>query len=79
MRAGLHQYDGSFLIEQEMGGRNLEYLIFLTNKIFCPPFGIWPDLVSKLYLYLPLLTMGLMSREISSGTIKLALSLPPSR
>jgi ABC-2 type transport system permease protein len=66
----------NYLIRQEMGGRGLQYLVFLTSKIFAPSFGIWPGLVSKLYLYLPLLTMGLMSREISSGTIKLLYSSP---
>lgn len=66
----------NFLISQEMGGRRLQYLTFLTSKIFAPPYGIWPALVRNLYLYLPLLTMGLMSREINSGTIKLLYSSP---
>jgi ABC-2 type transport system permease protein len=77
-QAGL-TYTGTlenFLTQQEMGGRGLKYLTFLTSKIFDPPFGIWPELVGKLYLYLPLLTMGLMSREINSGTIKLLYSSP---
>jgi len=64
------------LTSQDMGGRNLKYLTFLTSRIFAPPYGIWPQLASKLYLYLPLLTMGLMSREINSGTIKLLYSSP---
>ncbi len=64
------------LTSQDMGGRNLQYLTFLTNRTFAPPYGIWPQLVSKLYLYLPLLTMGLMSREINGGTIKLLYSSP---
>jgi ABC-2 type transport system permease protein len=66
----------NYLISQEMGGRRLQYLTFLTAKIFAPPFGIWPGLVRNLYLYLPLLTMGLMSREINGGTIKLLYSSP---
>lgn len=57
-------------------GTNLRSLNSLTEKIFAPPFGILPAIMSKLYLYLPLLTMGLMSREISSGTIKLLFSSP---
>ncbi len=65
-----------YLTQQEMGGRGLKYLTFLTSKIFSPPYGIWPSLAGKLYLYLPLLTMGLMSRETSSGTIKLLYSSP---
>lgn len=64
------------LMSQDMGGRNLKYLMFLTSRTFAPPYGIWPQLVSKLYLYLPLLTMGLMSREINAGTIKLLYSSP---
>ena len=64
------------LTSQELGGRGLKYLMFLTSRTFAPPYGIWPQLVSKLYLYLPLLTMGLMSREINSGTIKLLYSSP---
>ena len=66
----------NYLITQEMGGRRLQYLTFLTSKIFAPPYGIWPQLVRNLYLYLPLLTMGLMSREINGGTIKLLYSSP---
>ena len=66
----------SYLTQQEMGGINLKYLRFLTANIFGPPYGIWSSLANKLYLYLPLLTMGLMSREISSGTIKLLYSSP---
>ena len=67
---------GDYLTRQEVGGRGLRYLTFLTSNIFTPPFGILPGLVSKLYLYLPLLTMGLISREISSGTIRLLYSSP---
>ena len=66
----------NFLIMQGMGGDNLSYLNDLTEKVFAPPFGIFPAIAGKIYLYLPLLTMGLMSREISSGTIKLLYSSP---
>ena len=69
------ELDG-YLTQQELGGRGLKYLQFLTSGIFAPPYGIWPNLTGKLYLYLPLLTMGLMSREINSGTIKLLYSSP---
>lgn len=34
------------------------------------------DLLDKLYLYIPLITMGLISREINNGTIKLLYSSP---
>lgn len=49
---------------------------FLTSQVFSQQFGLFPDVQSNLYLYLPLLTMGLMSRETSSGSIKLLLSSP---
>src|SRR6201999_4341060 len=50
---------------------------FLTSKMFDPYRGFfWPSLIGKLYLYLPLLTMGLMSREINGGTIRLLYSSP---
>ena len=33
--------------------------------------GVLAEMLNNLYLYIPLLTMGLMSRELSSGSIKL--------
>src|SRR6202012_2889465 len=70
-----NQLEG-ILTSQDMGGRNLKYLMFLTRGTFGPPYGIWPQLTGKLYLYLPLLARGLMSREINAGTIKLLYSSP---
>jgi len=64
------------LTSQDLGGEGLKYLEFLTYRTFAPQYGIWPRLVRSLYLYLPLLTMGLMSREINAGTIKLLYSSP---
>ncbi|WP_316816976.1 Gldg family protein [Pedobacter nyackensis] len=49
---------------------------FLTAEIFAGLDGFFAAVQKKLYLYIPLLTMGLMSREISSGSIKLLLSSP---
>ncbi|WEK35602.1 MAG: Gldg family protein [Candidatus Pseudobacter hemicellulosilyticus] len=60
---------------QELG-LNPDALNDLTRKLFGPPFGIFSKIMGKLYLYLPLITMGLMSRELSSGTIKLLYSSP---
>ncbi|WP_289024116.1 Gldg family protein [uncultured Salegentibacter sp.] len=48
----------------------------LTMDIFGGGKGFFAAVQNKLYLYIPLLTMGLMSREISSGSIKLLLSSP---
>src|SRR5258708_18738404 len=72
-------YTGSienYLTQQEIGGENLRYLTYLTSKIFAPPYGIWPSLVRNLYLYLPLLTIGLMSREFNGRAVKLFDSFP---
>src|SRR4051812_17779501 len=40
------------------------------------PTGIFQNLTSYLYLYIPLLTMNIMSRELSNGSIKLLYSSP---
>lgn len=48
-----------------------------TFRIFSNPWGgLFPAIQGYLYLYIPLLTMGLMSRELSSGSIKLLYSSP---
>jgi ABC-2 type transport system permease protein len=47
-----------------------------TARIFSGRFHFHDGVKDTLYLYIPLLTMGLMSREISSGSIKLLLSSP---
>lgn len=50
------------------------------NSVTINTFGGWAGVFTKvqsyLYLYLPLLTMGIMSRELSSGSIKLFYSSP---
>lgn len=38
--------------------------------------GVFPKIQDYLYLYIPLITMGLMSRELGSGSIKLLYSSP---
>lgn len=48
----------------------------ITGTLFGGTSGLFTVIQSNLYLYLPILTMGLMSREISSGSIKLLLSSP---
>lgn len=48
----------------------------VTASIFTGWLGIFPSFLRNLYLYIPLLTMGLMSREYSSGSIKLLFSSP---
>lgn len=48
----------------------------LTARIFAGFVGVYTKMQENLYLYIPLLTMGLISREISSGSIKLLFSSP---
>ncbi len=46
------------------------------NLLFYEDMGLITGIGGQLYLYLPLLTMGLLSREYSEGTIKLLYSSP---
>ncbi len=63
----------NFEVRQQMH----QLLHLLTFRIFADPnFGLFTLVQNKIYLYIPLLTMGLMSRERSAGTIKLLLSSP---
>ena len=48
----------------------------LTADIFAGEKGLFTKILFSLYLYIPLLTMGLMSREFSSGSIKLLYNSP---
>lgn len=48
----------------------------LSQTIFSGFSGLYTEMQNYLYLYVPLLTMGLVSREINSGSIKLLLSSP---
>jgi len=61
---------------QEMGGRALEYMKELTDRVYTGKGGLFSSVMGNLYLYIPLLTMGLISREINGGTIKLLYSSP---
>ena len=48
----------------------------LTMSIFFGPNGLFSGVLGKLFLFIPLLTMSLISRETGSGTIKLLYSSP---
>jgi ABC-2 type transport system permease protein len=61
-----------FEASQQLGSE----LKSLTSGVFGGRDGLFSAVQGKLFLYIPLLTMGLMSREISSGSIKLLLSSP---
>lgn len=56
-------------------GQNLS---FLTSRLFTNPeeLGVLSRILEHLYLYIPLITMGIISRETSSGSIKLLYSSP---
>jgi ABC-2 type transport system permease protein len=62
--------------QQEMGGMGLQYMRQLTYSVFTSPYGLFGGIMQNLYLYIPLLTMGLISREINGGTISLLYSSP---
>ena len=64
----LHQWEQAF----KMGWVKSEF----TSRIFSGQRAFLPGVQNNLYLYIPLLTMGLISRELSSGSIKLLLSSP---
>lgn len=49
---------------------------FITTQLFVGRSGVFPSVLKYAYLYIPLLSMGLMSREYSSGSIKLLYSAP---
>ena len=59
-----------FLYRNEWGGGQQFMASFaLFNRV-------WNTVLSYLYYYIPLLTMGIVSRELSSGSIKLLYSSP---
>ena len=66
----------SWVTMQELGARYKDSMVYLTTSIFGYGYGMAPVVAGNLYLYLPLLTMGLISREVNSGTIKLSYSSP---
>ena len=52
--------------------------IKVTEYIFSQRYRLFYDVINDLYLYVPLLTMGVIARELHSGSIKLLLSSPVS-
>lgn len=73
-QAGLTYSD---LIADQLRYLALNYRPYnLTAKLLVGYSGVYSDMQNNLYLYIPLLTMGLMSKEYSSGSIKLLYSSP---
>lgn len=48
----------------------------VTYNLFAHYSGVYRNMMSSLYMFIPLLTMGLMSRDMNSGAIKLLYSSP---
>ncbi|OKS88767.1 Gldg family protein [Mucilaginibacter polytrichastri] len=65
---------GEHLTFQNLGGFYLSNNKAMTQQLF--PGGVFYLVIGKVYLYIPLLTMGLISRELNNGTIKLLYSSP---
>ena len=63
---------GGMVRNQELGYT----LRSVTLNVFSGRFGLFTEVQQYLYFYIPLLTMGLMSRELGSGSIKLLYSSP---
>lgn len=62
------------LVKAQEMGRNMQGV---TGAIFANPFGgVFMSVQNYLYMYIPLLTMSLISREISSKSIQLLYSSP---
>ncbi|MFB6457085.1 Gldg family protein [Chitinophaga sp. Hz27] len=64
-------------LEELLQAKKMGYqFAFLSSGIFSGGRGLLASVQNYLYLYMPLLTMALMSRELSSGSIKLLYSSP---
>lgn len=73
---GMETYTG---FEIELRDQSLGRRPFNASLTLLASYGgVLSKMLSTLYLYIPLLTMGLMSRELSSGSIKLLYSSPIS-
>ncbi|MCQ2138796.1 MAG: Gldg family protein [Bacteroidales bacterium] len=53
-----------------------DYDFPITSQVYLHPTGFLASIVRNIYIYVPLLTMGLIARETSSGSIKLVYSSP---
>lgn len=76
VQAAMHYLKVVDIMLMQQFSRPLWYSI--AKEALTGGWGIFPHMLGHLYLYIPLLTMGLMSRELSSGSIKLLYSSPVS-
>ncbi len=65
----------SWITGFDLGYYNDAFFSF-TASFFAGPYAFFANIQQNLYIYIPLLTMGLMSREFASGSIKLLYSSP---
>lgn len=65
-----------YAITQEISGELSAQVSSLTYGLFVGFGGLFEPVLQNLYLYIPLLTMSLISRETGSGTIMLLFSSP---
>lgn len=64
------------LMMKYSGGQFKSFQGSITRGVFLSDMGIFVNSLQNLYLFVPLLTMGIISREITSGTIRLLYSSP---
>lgn len=74
LQAGLNYTDT--LYAQETQQQLERPLTVVTRVLFAGDKGMLSALIEYLYLYIPLLTMGIFSREYTTGSIKLLQSSP---
>lgn len=74
VQCGLNYLDA--LYQQETQQQLERPLVVVTRVLFAGDKGMLMALIENLYLYIPILTMGLLSREYTSGSIKLLQSSP---
>lgn len=74
VQCGLNYTDN--LYTQETYQQLERPLAVVTRVLFAGEYGMLSSLIEYLYLYIPLLTMSVFSREYTSGSIKLLQSSP---
>ncbi len=65
------------LIQEKESSQQLDHVLkSITADVFSGYKGFFQSVLKYTYLYIPLLTMGIISRELSNGSIKLLQSSP---
>jgi ABC-2 type transport system permease protein len=74
-----YQLKSFVMIQDSMLNNDITFNGFgksLTHSLFLSGSGVFTGVIGNLYLFLPLLTMGLISREVSSGSYVLLATSP---